>query len=52
MLNIIERISTITHNKSYKEMLNQAQNNWLDLSVNEVIESVIDYLINLTTISV
>jgi len=52
MLNIIERISTITHNKSYKEMLNQAQNNWLDLSVDEVIESVIEYLRDLTTISV
>jgi len=33
-------------------MLNQAQNNWLDLSVDEVIESVIEYLRDLTTISV
>jgi len=49
---ILERLSTITYNKSYKDMLKQAQNNWLELPVDDVIEKVIDYFRNLTTINV
>ena len=49
---IIKRMNVITRNIGYRKILEQANNNWLELSVDEVIDAVINYFKSLSTISV
>lgn len=41
---IIKRIKTILNNRKYKNMLNTADNNWLEMPIDEVIKSILKYL--------
>ena len=49
---IIKRLKTITNNIGYRRMLNQANNNWLELPVENVIEDVINYFESLILVSI
>ena len=40
---IFNRLKRILHNKNYLRNLNTAKNNWLELPIEEVIKSVLDY---------
>lgn len=40
---IFKRLKRILHNKNYLRNLNTAKNNWLELPIQEVIKSVLDY---------
>lgn len=40
---IFNRLKRILHNKNYLKNLNTAKNNWLELPIEEVIKSVLDY---------
>lgn len=44
IVDIINRIKTILNNRRYKSMLNEADNNWLEMPVDKVIESILKYL--------
>lgn len=41
---IINRIKTILNNKRYKNFLNIVDNNWLEMPIDEVIKSILEYL--------
>ncbi len=49
---IITRISLIFKNRRYKSMLNQANNNWLDLPVETVINNILEFLSSLEGVNV
>lgn len=49
---IITRISLIFKNRRYKSMLNQANNNWLNLPVEVVINNILEFLSSLEVLSV
>lgn len=49
---IISRINLIFKNCRYKSMLNQANNNWLNLPVEVVIENILKFLLSLEAVSV
>lgn len=49
---IITRISLIFKNSRYKSMLNQANNNWLNLPVEVVINNILEFLSSLEVVSV
>lgn len=40
---IFSRLKRILNNKNYLKNLNTAKNNWLELPIEEVIKSVLDY---------
>ena len=40
---IFKRLNRILHNRNYLRNLNTAKNNWLELPIEEVIKSVLDY---------
>lgn len=40
---VFNRLNRILHNKNYLKNLNTAKNNWLDLPIETVIESVLDF---------
>lgn len=43
MENIIINLNTTLNNNIFKQSLSKARNNWLDISVDQVINSIIDY---------
>lgn len=49
---IITRINLIFKNSRYRSMLNQANNNWLNLPVDIVINNVLEFLSSLEVVSV
>ncbi len=49
---IINRLTVILNNKTYKRRLNSANNNWLELPINHVIQNVLNYVCNLEKLSV
>lgn len=49
---IITRINLIFKNSRYKSMLNQANNNWLNLPVDIVINNILEFLSSLEVVSV
>lgn len=49
---IITRINLIFKNSRYRSMLNQANNNWLNLPVDIVINNILEFLSSLEVVSV
>lgn len=49
---IIKNLNTILNNNIFKYRLSDARNNWLDISVEEVINNVIDYFKSVETVQV
>lgn len=49
---IIKRLDGIYKSAGYRKILEQANNNWLELPVDDVIETVMSYFNILSTISV
>lgn len=49
---IIERMKTILNNRRYKNMLGDANNNWLELPVDKVIDSIFQYFKELKNIEI
>ena len=49
---IINRISSVLMNRRYQAMLNNADNNWLELSVDTVVKGVLSFFESLKTIEV
>ena len=49
---IFNRLKRILHNKNYLRNLNTAKNNWLELPIEEVVKSVLDYFETLQVIEV
>ena len=49
---IINTITSILNNSRYKRMLNIADNNWLEISTNKTIESILSYFNSLKEIEV
>ena len=49
---IITRTSLIFKNRRYKSMLSQANNNWLDLPVETVINNILEFLSSLEVVNV
>ncbi len=47
---IINNLDTILNNNIFKRSLSDARNNWLDISVNQVINNVIDYFKSMETV--
>ena len=49
---IIKNLSTTLNNNNFKRNLKDAKNNWLGISVEQVINNIIDYLKSMKTIEV
>ena len=49
---IINTITSILNNSRYKKMLNIADNNWLEISIDKTIESILSYFNSLKEIEV
>ena len=49
---IINTINSIFNNSRYKRMLNIADNNWLEISTDKTIESILSYFNSLKEIKV
>ena len=49
---IINNLDTILNNNIFKRSLSDARNNWLDISVEQVINNVIDYFKSIETIKI
>lgn len=49
---IIKNLNTILNNNIFKRSLSEARNNWLDISVDRVINNVIDYFNSLESVQV
>lgn len=49
---VISRITLILNNKRYKKMLSIADNNWLQISVDEAIKSILDFFAQLKNIEI
>ncbi len=49
---IIKRINGISKNVGYRKILEQANNNWLELPIDEVINTIINYFRTLNMVSV
>ena len=47
---ITKNLVTILNNNIFKHSLSDARNNWLDISVNQVINNVIDYFKSMETV--
>ena len=47
---IINRLTNIFQNKRYQNMLNMANDNWLSIPLNKVIDSILKYINNLKKI--
>ena len=47
---IINNLDTILNNNVFKHSLSDARNNWLDISVDQVINNVIDYFKSMETV--
>ena len=47
---IINNLDTILNNNIFKRSLSDARNNWLDISVDQVINNVIDYFKSMETV--
>ncbi len=47
---IINNLDAILNNNVFKHSLSDARNNWLDISVNQVINNVIDYFKSMETV--
>lgn len=50
--NIVTRIETIFKNRRYKSMLSEANNNWLNLPVEVVINNILKFLSSLEFVGV
>lgn len=49
---IIKNLNTTLNNNIFKQSLSDARNNWLDISVNQVINNVIDFFKSMETVAV
>ena len=49
---ISKRLSSILNNSRFKTRINTANNNWLDMPIEDVIESILDYFESLEKISI
>lgn len=49
---IVKNLNTILNNNIFKRSLSDARNNWLDISVNQVINNVIDYFKSIENVQV
>ncbi len=49
---IVARIETIFKNRRYKSMLSEANNNWLNLPVEVVINNILEFLSSLEFVGV
>lgn len=49
---IINRISSVLKNRRYQVMLNNADNNWLEISVDTVVKGILNFFESLKTIEV
>ena len=49
---VIKRLEITLNNNIFKDSLKDARNNWLELSVDEVIDNVLDYFKSLETVQV
>ena len=49
---IIKNLSSTLNNNIFKQRLRDARNNWLDISVEEVINNVINYLKSMETVEI
>ena len=49
---IIKNLNTTLNNNIFKQSLSDARNNWLDISVNQVINNVIDFFESMETVAV
>ena len=49
IFDIITRFKNISNNNDYKKMLEQANNNWIEKPINEVIDLVLNFIISLST---
>ena len=47
---IINNLDTILNNNVFKHSLSDSRNNWLDISVDQVINNVIDYFKSMETV--
>ena len=47
---IINRLTNIFQNKRYQNMLNMANDNWLSIPLNKIIDSILKYINNLKKI--
>lgn len=45
------RLTNILNNRRFKSRINTANNNWLEIPINDVIENVLEYFNNLTMIT-
>ena len=50
--NLINQFGKITSSKLYKINLNNPKYNWLDKNIDEVIDKIEDYLVNMETITI
>jgi hypothetical protein len=48
---IIKRLSSILNNSRFKARINTANNNWLEIPIENVIESILNYFEGLTVVS-
>ena len=48
---ISKRLSSILNNSRFQSRINTANNNWLEMSIDDVIESILNYFEGLTVIS-
>ena len=47
---ISKRLSSILNNSRFKTRINTANNNWLDMPIEDVIENILDYFEGLVRI--
>ena len=48
---ISKRLSSILNNSRFKSRINTANNNWLDMPIEDVTESILDYFEGLVKIA-
>lgn len=48
--NIIKRLSSILNNNRFKSRINTANNNWLEMPIDDVINNILDYFCSLEKI--
>ena len=49
---IIKNLNTTLNNNNFKRSLSDARNNWLDIPVDQVINTVIDYFKSMETVAI
>ena len=52
LLDILKRLESIFNSKKYRNSLANPKVNWLDISIDEAIESILNYLEDLQSVSV